>query len=171
MDIREKRYRINYRIKAPKVRLIGEDGKQYGIVDRNKALDIAREKNLDLVEIVPNASPPVCRLMDFKRFLYEQKKKQKELRKKQRQSEQKEIRFTPEISEHDYKFKKKHIENFLKEGHRVKVTVMFKGREIVHKERGYRILERLTKELVDIGKAERAPKLEGKRLSVTFIPV
>jgi len=171
VDIREKRYRINYRIKAPKVRLIGEDGKQYGIVDRNKALDIAREKNLDLVEIVPNASPPVCRLMDFKRFLYEQKKKQKELRKKQRQSEQKEIRFTPEISEHDYKFKKKHIENFLKEGHRVKVTVIFKGRGIIHKERGYRILERLTKELTEIGKVERTPKLEGKRLSITFIPI
>jgi len=151
--------------------LIGEDGKQYGIVETRQALSIAREKNLDLVEIVPNASPPICRLMDFKKFLYEQKKKEKELRKKQRARQQKEIRLTPEISEHDYKFKKKHIENFLKEGHRVKVTVIFKGRGIIHKERGYRILERLTKELTEIGKVERTPKLEGKRLSITFIPI
>lgn len=131
----------------------------------------AREKDLDLVEIVPNASPPVCRIMDLKRFLYEQKKKEKEIKKKQKAFQTKEIRFTPETSEHDYKFKKQHVENFLKEGHRVKVTIFYKGREILHKERGYQFLEKLTRELASAGKIERPPKMEGPRLSVIFIPV
>jgi translation initiation factor IF-3 len=165
------RYFTNYRIRAPKIRLIGDDGKQYGVVDKKDALQIAQDKDLDLVEIVPKASPPVCRIMDFKKFLYEQNKKAKEIKKKQRIIQQKEIRFTPETSEHDYNFKKKHIEKFLKEGNRVKVTIFFKGREILHKDRGYSMLERLTKELSDIGKVERSPRLEGPRLSVNFIPI
>ncbi len=140
-------------------------------MDRKQALQKARERELDLVEIVPNASPPVCRIMDLNKFLYEQKKKEKEIKKKQKVFQTKEIRFTPETSEHDYRFKKQHVEDFLKEGHRVKVTIFYKGREIIHKERGYQLLERLTKELADTGKVERAPKLEGPRLSVTFIPV
>jgi len=123
------------------------------------------------VEIVPTASPPVCRIMDLNKFIYEQKKKEKEIKKKQKVTQTKEIRFTPETSEHDYRFKKQHVEDFLKEGHRVKVTIFYKGREIMHKERGYQLLERLTKELADTGKVERPPKLEGPRLSVTFIPV
>lgn len=134
-------------------------------------MNIAREKNLDLVEIVPDKDVPVCRILDFKRFLYEQKKKEKEIKKKQKILQTKEIRFTPETSEHDYKFKKQHIENFLKEGHRVKVSVFYKGREILYKERGYVLLERLIKELSQYGKVDRAPKLEGVRLSVTFIPI
>jgi translation initiation factor IF-3 len=109
--------------------------------------------------------------MDLNRFLYEQKKKEKEIKKKQKGVQTKEIRFTPETSEHDYKFKKQHVEDFLKEGHRVKVTIFYKGREIIHKERGYRLLERLTKDIADTGKAERPPKLEGPRLNVLFIPV
>ena len=132
---------------------------------------MAKDKLMDLVEIVAKDSPPICRIMDFKKFLYEQKKKEKELRKRQRAIQQKEIRLTPEISEHDYKFKKQHIEDFLKEGHRVKVTVFFKGRGILHKDRGYKILERLIKELADIGKVDRTPRLEGRRLNITFIPV
>jgi len=120
---------------------------------------------------VPNASPPVCRIMDLKRFLYEQKKKEREVKKKQKVTQIKEIRFTPETSEHDYKFKKQHVEDFLKEGHRVKVTIFYKGREILHKERGYQFLERITKELAAIGKIERPPRMEGPRLSVTFIPI
>lgn len=123
------------------------------------------------MEIVPTASPPVCRIMDLNKFIYEQKKKEKEIKKKQKVTQTKEIRFTPETSEHDYRFKKQHVEDFLKEGHRVKVTIFYKGREIMHKERGYQLLERLTKELADTGKVERPPKLEGSRLSVTFIPV
>jgi len=134
-------------------------------------LEIAKEKNLDLVEIVPDASVPVCRIIDFKRFLYEQKKREKELKRKQKVMQTKEIRFTPETSEHDYKFKKQHIENFLKEGHRVKVSIFYKGREILYKERGYALMERLIKELSGCGKIDRAPKFEGQRLSVTFIPI
>jgi len=151
--------------------LIGENGEQLGIKDKDEAIKIAKDKMLDLVEIVPNASPPICRIIDFKKFLYEQKKKEKELKKKRKILQQKEIRFTPETSEHDYEFKKQHIENFLKIGHRVKVSIFFQGREILHKERGYQILERLIKELANVGKIERSPKLEGNRLSITFIPL
>ncbi|MCM8760214.1 MAG: translation initiation factor IF-3 [Candidatus Omnitrophica bacterium] len=140
------------------------DGKQLGIVERKQALQKAQE-------IVPTASPPVCRIMDINKFLYEQKKKEKEIKKKQKVFQTKEIRLTPETSEHDYKFKKQHVEDFLKEGHRVRVTIFYKGREIIHKERGYQLLERLTKEIADTGKVERPPKLEGPRLSVIFIPV
>jgi len=140
-------------------------------VDKEDALQKAREYNLDLVEIVPNTSPPVCRIMDLQKFLYEQKKKEKERKKKQKSTQIKEIRFTPETSEHDYKFKKQHIEDFLKEGHRVKVTIFYKGREILHKERGYQFLEKLIKELAVTGKIERPPRMEGPRLSVTFIPI
>jgi translation initiation factor IF-3 len=109
--------------------------------------------------------------MDLKKFLYEQKKKEKEIKKKQKSAQTKEIRFTPETSEHDYKFKKQHVEDFLKEGHRVKVTIFYKGREILHKERGYQFLERLTKELASTGRIERPPRMEGPRLNVTFIPI
>lgn len=151
--------------------MIGENGEQLGIKDKDEAIKIAKDKMLDLVEIVPNASPPICRIIDFKKFLYEQKKKEKELKKKRKILQQKEIRFTPETSEHDYEFKKQHIENFLKIGHRVKVSIFFQGREILHKERGYQILERLIKELANVGKIERSPKLEGNRLSITFIPL
>ncbi|MCX8083006.1 MAG: translation initiation factor IF-3 [bacterium] len=166
-----KKFRFNFQIHAPQVRLIDSDGQQLGIVDRKTALQKARERELDLVEIVPTASPPVCRIMDLNKFLYEQKKKEKEIKKRQRIIQTKEIRFTPETSEHDYKFKKQHVEEFLKEGHRVKVTIFYKGREIMHKERGYQLLERLTKELSATGKVERPPKLEGPRLSVTLIPI
>jgi len=142
-----------------------------GIVDTSEAMNMAREKVLGLVEIVPTSSPPICRIMDYKRFLYEQKKKEKEVRKKQRMTSQKEIRMTPETSEHDYDFKKQHIQDFLKEGHRVKVTIFYKGREILHKERGYQMLERLVKELAEFGKVERSPRLEGPRLSINMIPL
>ncbi len=155
----------------PNVRLIGDDGTQYGVVNKNEALQMAKDKDLDLVEIVATSTPPVCRIMDYKKFLYEQKKKEKERKKKQKISQIKEIRFTPETSEHDYKFKKQHIEDFLKAGYRVKVTIFYKGREILHKERGYQMLEKLTKELATYGKIELRPRLEGPRLTVTFIPV
>ncbi|HOL66059.1 MAG TPA: translation initiation factor IF-3, partial [bacterium] len=113
----------------------------------------------------------ICRLMDYKKFLYEQKKKEKELRKKQRLMILKEIRMTPETSEHDYQFKKQHIEEFLKEGHRVKVTIFYKGREILHKERGYQLLERIVKDVSAVGKVERPARLEGPRLSLNLVPL
>jgi len=134
-------------------------------------LNIAREKNLDLVEIVPDAKIPVCRIIDFKKYIFEQKKKEKEIKKKQKVSQIKEIRFTSETSEHDYKFKREHIEKFLKEGHRVKVSIFYKGRVILYKERGYQLMERLIRELGEYGKIEKAPKFEGQRLTVTFLPI
>jgi len=170
-SINDRRLRVNYQIRVPRVRLIGEDGTQLGIVDRLEAMKMAQEKLLDLVEVVPTANPPVCRLMDYKRFLYEQRKKERELKKKQRLVQVKEIRFTPETSEHDYAFKKQHVEEFLREGHRVKVTVVYRGRGILHKERGYELLERMVKDLADVGKVERPPRLEGKRLSLFIIPI
>ncbi|HPP11795.1 MAG TPA: translation initiation factor IF-3 [bacterium] len=166
-----KRYRVNFQIRVPQVRLISNDGSQLGIISRDQALRMAQEKMLDLVEIVPTASPPICRLMDYKKFLYEQKKKEKELRKKQRLMILKEIRMTPETSEHDYQFKKQHIEEFLKEGHRVKVTIFYKGREILHKERGYQLLERIVKDVSAVGKVERPARLEGPRLSLNLVPL
>ncbi|MCM8769051.1 MAG: translation initiation factor IF-3 [Candidatus Omnitrophica bacterium] len=167
----QKRHRVNFQIRVPQVRLISEEGTQLGIINRDQALRMAQEKMLDLVELVPTANPPICRLMDYKKFLYEQKKKEKELRKKQKLMVQKEIRMTPETSEHDYQFKRQHIEEFLKEGYRVKVTIFYKGREILHKERGYQLLERLLKDLAAVGKVERPARLEGPRLSINLIPV
>jgi len=131
---------------------------------------MAKERLMDLVELVPNANPPVCRILDFKRFLYEQKKKEKEAKKKQKAVQMKEIRLRPEISEHDYNFKKQHIEDFLKQGHRVKVSVAFRGREILHKERGYSILQKLINDLGPIAKVERSPREEGRFLNVILIP-
>ncbi|MGB9677472.1 MAG: translation initiation factor IF-3 [Candidatus Ratteibacteria bacterium] len=120
---KERRYRVNYQIRSPKVRVIDEGGNQLGILDIKDALNIAKEKNLDLVEIVPDSNLPVCRILDFKRFLYEQKKKEKEIKKKQKILQTKEIRFTPETSEHDYKFKKQHIENFLKDAQKILIII------------------------------------------------
>lgn len=165
-----RRYNINYRIRASQVRVIDEDGKQIGVMPTVQAIAIAKERLMDLVEIVPNAKPPVCRILDFKKFLYEQKKKEKEAKKKQKSTQMKEVRFGPEISEHDYNFKKNHIEEFLKEGHRVKVTVAFKGREILHKERGYNILQKLINDLGPVAKVEKSPYEEGRFLSVIIIP-
>ncbi len=125
---------------------------------------------MDLVELVPNANPPVCRIIDFKRFIYEQRKKEKEAKKKQKVTQMKEIRLRPEISEHDYEVKKRHIEEFLKDGHRVKVLVAFRGREILHKERGYKILQRLINDLGPLAKVERSPREEGKSINVIVIP-
>lgn len=169
-SIDPRRYNINYRIKASQVRVIDENGKLIGIMPTSQAIAIAKERLMDLVEIVPNAKPPVCRILDFKKFLYEQKKKEKEAKKKQKSTQMKEVRFGPEISEHDYNFKKNHIEEFLKEGHRVKVTVTFKGREILHKERGYNILQKLINDLGQVAKVEKSPYEEGRFLSVIIIP-
>ncbi|HOC02277.1 MAG TPA: translation initiation factor IF-3 [Candidatus Ratteibacteria bacterium] len=165
-----RRYNINYRIRAPQVRLISETGQQMGVVPRDEAIAMAKERLMDLVEIVPNANPPVCRILDFKKFLYEQKKKEKEAKKKQKSIQIKEIRLRPEISEHDYNFKKQHIEEFLREGYRVKVSVSFRGREILHKERGYNVLQKLIADLGPLAKIEKSPHEEGRFLNVILIP-
>jgi len=150
--------------------LIDEEGKQVGIVPRDEAISMAKDRLMDLVEIVPNTNPPVCRILDFKKFLYEQKKKEKEAKKKQKTTQMKEIRLRPAISEHDYNFKKEHIKDFLKEGYRVKVSVGFRGREFLHKERGYDILQKLITDLGPLAKIEKSPYEEGRFLNVIFIP-
>lgn len=161
----EEPYRINERIRVPQVRLVGENVPQ-GIYEIQQALKMAEEQNLDLVEISPNAVPPVCKVIDYSKFKYEQKKKQKEIKANAQKVVIKEIRFSPTTDDHDYDFKLKHALNFLKEGAKVKAYVQFSGREIVFKDQGYKLLERFAKALEEVGKVELEPKLEGKRMSM-----
>ncbi len=163
--------RINTQIQVPRLRLIDENGHQVGIVTREEALARARAAELDLVEIVPQATPPVCRVMDFHKYKYEQEKREREARKKQKLVEQKEIRFSPVISDHDYNFKKEHIIQFLKEGNRVKVQIRFRGRQIVHSERGKELIARLTQELAPVAAVERPSRFEGPQIDIIFRPL
>jgi translation initiation factor IF-3 len=151
------------------VRLVGENV-EVGVFALGDALRIAYEQEMDLVEISPNADPPVCRVVDYKKFLYEQKKKKKEQKANQAKSEVKEIRYGPNTDEHDFEFKLKHAENFLKEGHKVRAFVFFKGRSIVYKERGEVLLLQLAQRLTDIAKVEQLPKLEGKKMFLILNP-
>jgi len=165
----EEPYRINERIRVPQVRLVGENVPQ-GIVDIQDALKMAEEQNLDLVEISPNAQPPVCKVIDYSKFKYEQKKKQKEIKANAQKVVLKEIRFSPTTDDHDYNFKLKHATSFLKEGAKVKAYVQFSGREIVFKDQGYKLLARFAQALEELGKIELEPKLEGKRMSMILTP-
>ena len=142
-----------------------------GVYPTREALRLAEELELDLVEISPNAQPPVCKIVDYKKFLYEQKKRAKELKAKDTKVEIKEIRFGPQTDDHDYEFKKKHGEKFLKEGAKVKAYVFFKGRSIVYKDQGQELLLRLAVDLEEFGKVEQMPKLEGKRMTMFIAPV
>lgn len=151
------------------MRLVG-DNVEVGVYPVRKALKIAQEMELDLVEISPKASPPVCKILDYKKFLYEQKKREKALKSKATKVIIKEIRFGPQTDEHDYEFKKKHAEKFLKEGAKLKAFVFFKGRSIVFKEQGQILLLRLAQDLEELGKVEQLPKLEGKRMTMFISP-
>ncbi|NQY07747.1 MAG: translation initiation factor IF-3 [Flavobacteriaceae bacterium] len=151
------------------VRLVG-DNVEMGVYPFRKALEIAEELELDLVEISPNAKPPVCKIMDYKKFLYEQKKRDKALKAKATKVVIKEIRFGPQTDDHDYQFKKKHAEKFLKEGAKLKAYVFFKGRSIIYKDQGEILLLRLAQELEEVGKVEQMPKLEGKRMTMFIAP-
>ena len=146
--------------------MIDETGQQLGIMPPPQALTIARQKGLDLVEISPTAVPPVCRIMDFGKYQYQEQKRSREAKKHQRVIEVKEIKFRPKVDEHDYQFKKKHIERFLSEGDKVKATIFFRGREMAHPEIGRRILERLIGELGEVALAETAPRQEGNQMHV-----
>ncbi len=146
------------------------DNVEVGVYSLNKALRLAQELELDLVEISPNASPPVCKILEYKKFLYEQKKREKALKSKATKVIIKEIRFGPNTDEHDYEFKKKHAEKFLKEGAKLKAFVFFKGRSIVFKEQGQILLLRLAQDLEEFGKVEQLPKLEGKRMTMFINP-
>lgn len=155
----------------PRVRLIGVDGSQLGIFATDDARRIADDQGLDLVEVAPNADPPVCRIMDYGKFKYEQDIKAKKARKSQTRVEIKEIKFRPKIDTHDYETKKKHVVRFLTAGAKVKVTIMFRGREMVHAERGLAILERLAEDLEGMAIIENQPKLEGRNMFMLIAPV
>ncbi len=161
---RDERVRTNERIRVREVRVIDENGQQLGIMPPAQALAIAREKGLDLVEISPTAVPPVCRIMDYGRYQYLEQKRARQARKHQKVIEIKEIKFRPKVDEHDYQFKKKHIERFLSDGDKVKATVFFRGREMAHPEIGRRILDRLIEELGELAVAETPPRMEGNQL-------
>ncbi|MBZ9652014.1 translation initiation factor IF-3 [Psychroflexus sp. CCL10W] len=161
---------MNEKIRAPKVRVVGENVK-VDIYSLKEALAMAEEQELDLVEISPKADPPVCKVMDYKKFLYEQKKREKALKQKTTQVVVKEIRFGPNTDDHDYEFKKKNAEKFLKDGAKLKAFVFFKGRSIVFKDKGQILLLRLAQDLEDLAKVEQMPKLEGKRMIMILAPI
>ncbi|WP_262510992.1 translation initiation factor IF-3 [Tenacibaculum gallaicum] len=168
--MKEDQHRINEKIRhVEEVRLVG-DNVEVGVYPLAKAREIARELELDLVEISPKAVPPVCKVIDYKKFLYEQKKREKALKSKATKVTVKEIRFGPQTDEHDYEFKKKHAIKFLKDGAKLKAFVFFKGRSIVFKEQGQILLLKLAQELEEYGKVEQMPKLEGKRMIMFIAP-
>jgi translation initiation factor IF-3 len=160
---------VNELIKAPVVRVVGENI-QTGIYNIREALRIAEELELDLVEISPTANPPVCKVVDYKKFLYEKKKKQKEIKANSAKIVIKEIRLSPNIDDHDFNFKLKHAIKFLEEGSKVKVDVFFKGRSIIYKEQGEYVLLKFAADLEEFGKVEQLPKLEGKRMMMVIAP-
>ena len=162
-------HRINEKIFASEIRLVN-DGEEPQVMSVAKAIALAEEQELDLVEISPNANPPVCKIMDYKKFVYMQKKRDKELKAKSTQIVVKEIRFGPQTDEHDYDFKRKNAEKFLKEGSKLKAFVFFKGRSIIFKEQGQILLLKLAQELEEYGKVEQLPKLEGKRMIMFIAP-
>jgi len=165
----EPEHRINERVRALQVRLVGENV-TVGIYPIHEALKIAQQQEMDLVEISPNADPPVCKVIDYKKFLYEKKKKEKEMKANAKQSEVKEIRFTPGTDDHDFDFKAKHAGKFLQDGNKVKAYVQFKGRAIQFKERGELVLLKFAERLAEVGQPESLPKLEGKRMFLMLTP-
>ena len=167
----ENALRINREITAPEVRLVGDNIPEQGIYPVAKALQMAQELELDLVEIAPTAAPPVCKIIDYQKFKYQQRKKQKEQKANASKVVIKEIRFGPQTDEHDYNFKLKHAQSFLQEGCKVKAYVFFRGRSILFSEQGEKLLLRFALELEEYGKAEQMPKLEGKRMIMMIAPV
>lgn len=163
--------RLNEEIRTRECRLIGYDGSQMGIFNTREAMRIAEEAGLDLVEIAPNAEPPVCRIMDYGKFKYDQAIKAKQARKKQTKVEIKEMKFRPKIDVGDYTTKKKHVLRFLSAGNKVKITIMFRGREMAHPEQGLTILERLADDLKDIAVIESQPKMEGRNMHMLIAPL
>jgi len=161
---------VNHQIRVPKVRLVDDEGNQIGVIDTGEALERAREKDLDLVEVAPNMSPPVCRIMDYAKYKYDQKKKKKLAKKKQHVTHLKEVRYKPKIEEHDYQVKLKHIREFLEHNDKVRVQLRFRGREMEHKQLGMQLLNRIAKDVADIGEMENAPKMMGRTVFMTLLP-
>ncbi|MQG14911.1 MAG: translation initiation factor IF-3 [SAR202 cluster bacterium] len=165
-----RQYRVNERITSPQVRVIGDDGAQLGVMDVVKALQLARDADVDLVEVAPNSEPPVCRLLDYGKLLYLASKKERESKKGQRSTEQKEVRFRPNIGTHDLDAKTRKIREFIGDGSKVKLTVRFRGREAAHQQLGLSVLKRVADELKDEVRLERPPTMEGRALSMVLIP-
>lgn len=161
---------INEQIHAREVLLIDADGTQLGVMKTDEALDIAAQKKLDLVNVAPNARPPVCRLMDYGKYKYEQNKKEREARKNQKMVLVKEVKLRPNIEKNDFAVKLKNCRRFLEDGDKVKVTVMFRGREITHPENAHRLLKKMSEEIADLGVVERVPKLEGRNMIMILSP-
>ena len=169
--MRETGPRINDRIRAPEIRLIGAEGENLGVVHPAKALDLAEEAGLDLVEISPNATPPVCKIMDYGKFKYETQKKEAEARKKQKIIEIKEVKFRPGTDTHDYDVKMRNVYKFLDNGDKVKVTLRFRGREMAHQELGRELLQRIAEDVEEHGKIENMPKMEGRQMVMMIGPI
>jgi translation initiation factor IF-3 len=169
--IAQQELRINDRIRVPRVRVVGADGNQVGILETAKALELAAEHDLDLVEVAPQADPPVCRVMDYGKYKYEQAVRQREARKKQSLVVVKEMKMRPKIDRHDYETKKGHVVRFLRQGAKVKVTIMFRGREMTHPENGEKLLLKLADDIADIARIETAPKLDGRNMTMVMSPL
>lgn len=161
---------MNRQIRAPQIRLIDHEGENVGVVSPAEALEMAAEVGLDVVEVSPNASPPVCKIMDFGKYKYEQQKKAAEAKKKQKVTEIKEVKFRPNIDTHDYDVKMRSVTKFLGEGDKVKVTLRFRGREMAHQELGRDLLERVAEDIEDLGKIESMPKMEGRQMTMVIAP-
>jgi translation initiation factor IF-3 len=168
--VRETGPRINDRIRAPEIRLIGADGENVGVVTPARAMQLAEEAGLDLVEISPSAVPPVCKIMDFGKFKYETQKKEAEARKKQKIIEIKEVKFRPNTDTHDYEVKMRNVVRFLEDGDKVKVTLRFRGREMAHQDLGRNLLDRVAEDVKEIGKVESMPRVEGRQMVMMIGP-
>lgn len=162
--------RVNEKIRAPEIRVIGPESEQLGVVSVRTGLDLAAKYELDLVEVAPQVKPPVCRIMDFSKYKYEQEKREREAKKHQKHFQIKEIRVKPNIEEHDYHIKLKHMLEFLKEGNKVKVTLMFRGREMAHKDIGRRVVDRFIQDALAAGIVEHTPTLEGRFITMVMAP-
>ncbi|MDR1856244.1 MAG: translation initiation factor IF-3 [Desulfovibrio sp.] len=169
-DLPQDSVRRNEMIRARELRVIGADGEQLGILQRADAIALAKEAGLDLVEVASTSEPPVCRIMDYGKFKYEQQKKKQEAKKRQTVVQIKEIKVRPKTDDHDYETKLRHVRRFLEEGDRCKISVFFRGREIVHKDRGQTILDRFVKDLAEVGKVEQEPHAEGRTLQMLMVP-
>jgi translation initiation factor IF-3 len=163
--------RVNEKIRAPEIRLIGAEGENVGVVTPERAMEMADQAGLDLVEISPNATPPVCKIMDYGKFKYEQQKRESEARKKQKIIEVKEVKFRPNTDTHDYEVKMRNVFKFLENGDKVKVTLRFRGREMAHQNLGRELLERVADDTKDVGKVENMPKMEGRQMVMMIGPL
>jgi translation initiation factor IF-3 len=170
LTISKQTLRINEKIRISPIRLIDHENNQVGVIDTQEGLAMAREVGLDLVEVSPGSSPPVCRIMDYGKFLYEQKRKEKLAAKKQHSVTLKEIRLRPEIDAHDKDIKVVHAKEFLEKGHKVQFTMMFKGREMMHQEHGYALMKEITETLEPVSKVERPSKMLGRRITLVLVP-